>query len=125
MKALLSIKPQYVERILNGEKKYEYRRRLFGRDDVDHIAIYSTSPSSAVVAEAEVADIIESAPADLWESTYKQGGISKDQFMAYFSGASKAFAIKLGDVDVFEEPMSLCEYAPNLKRPPQSFAYVG
>ena len=40
MKALLSIKSEFVKRILSGEKKYEYRRRVFARDDVEAIVIY-------------------------------------------------------------------------------------
>lgn len=31
MKAMLSIKPEYVERILSGEKTYEFRRTIFRR----------------------------------------------------------------------------------------------
>lgn len=37
MKALLlSIKPEYVEKILQGEKKFEYRKRL-AKEDVSYI----------------------------------------------------------------------------------------
>lgn len=43
MKAMLSIKPEYVDRILKGEKTYEFRRRIFRRHDVDTIVIYSSS----------------------------------------------------------------------------------
>ena len=39
MKAILSIRPEYVDRILSGEKKYEFRKRIFKREDVDTIVI--------------------------------------------------------------------------------------
>ncbi len=35
VKALLSVKPEYAEKILSGEKIYEFRRRIFKRKDVD------------------------------------------------------------------------------------------
>ena len=50
MKALLlSIKPEYVEKILQGEKKFEYRKRL-AKEDVSYIYVYSTAPSMKVVS---------------------------------------------------------------------------
>lgn len=44
MKVLLSINPEYVEKIFSGIKKYEYRRSIFKNEAVDTIVIYSTSP---------------------------------------------------------------------------------
>lgn len=35
MKILLSIKPQYVEKIISGEKRYEFRKKEFKRRDID------------------------------------------------------------------------------------------
>ncbi len=55
---LLSINPEYVASILQGKKIYEYRK-FRCRDDVDKIIIYATAPQKQVVAEAEIADIIE------------------------------------------------------------------
>lgn len=45
-----------------GEKKYEFRKRIFKREDVDTIVIYSTSPCCRVVAEASIAEIIQDSP---------------------------------------------------------------
>ena len=36
---LLSIKPEYVEKILSGEKRYEFRRKLC-KDEIDKIYVY-------------------------------------------------------------------------------------
>ena len=53
MKAiLLSIKPEYVDRILAGTKKYEYRKRL-ARSNSSVLLVYSTSPVMKVVAKVE------------------------------------------------------------------------
>ena len=53
---LLSIKPEYVHRILDCSKKYEFRRSVAKRK-VDRILIYSTAPEMKVVAMVEVLDI--------------------------------------------------------------------
>ena len=45
---LLSIKPEYTNRILEGSKKYEFRRSVAKRK-VDRILIYSTAPEMKVV----------------------------------------------------------------------------
>ena len=62
MKALLlSIKPEYVEKILQGEKKYEYRKRL-AKEDVSYIYVYSTAPSMKVVASVHIEGHLSDSP---------------------------------------------------------------
>ncbi|QOL35482.1 ASCH domain-containing protein [Bifidobacterium lemurum] len=121
---MLSIKPEYVDRILKGEKTYEFRRRIFKRRDVDTIVIYATSPRSAVVAEATIGGILEETPERIWKRTRKHGGIDEDGFMSYFDGSAVAYAIKLSRVTRFPEPIPLSDYAPEVKAPPQSFIYI-
>ncbi|WP_182281526.1 ASCH domain-containing protein [Bifidobacterium pseudocatenulatum] len=124
MKVMLSIKPEYVERILSGEKRYEFRRRVFKRPDVDTIVIYETAPVSKVVAEAHVDEIIAGTAWDVWDRTGQQGGISRERFMDYFRGASAAHAIALSCVRPLARPQALGDYAPEIKAAPQSFVYV-
>lgn len=124
MKVIFSIKPKYVTKILDGTKRYEYRRRIFSRDDVDTIVIYSTSPVSAIVGEVAVKSIIGDSPKSLWRETHQYGGIVESDFFEYFSGTSFAYAIELGEVKHFKRPVSFEEYGIHIKRPPQSFAYV-
>ena len=47
-KILLSINPEHVENILDGTKKYEYRKKSC-KKDIDRIVIYSTHPVKKVV----------------------------------------------------------------------------
>ncbi len=51
-KILISIKPQYVEKILNRTKKYEFRTKA-AKQDINGLIIYSTYPTKKVVAEVE------------------------------------------------------------------------
>lgn len=86
MKVMLSIKPEYVERILSGEKRYEFRRRVFKRTDVDTIVIYETAPVSKVVAEAHIDEIIAGTAWDVWDRTGQQGGISRERVHGLLPG---------------------------------------
>ena len=50
MNVLLSIKPKYVKGIMNGNKRYEFRRSIFRcREDIELVYIYSTSPVKKIV----------------------------------------------------------------------------
>ena len=55
-KILIPIKPEYVDKILSGNKKYEYRK-IKPKRKVDKMIIYSTYPIMKVVGEVEVIDI--------------------------------------------------------------------
>ena len=53
-KILISINPEHVANIINGTKKYEYRK-IAAKQDVSSIIIYETTPIKRIVAEAEIA----------------------------------------------------------------------
>lgn len=120
-KILMSINPQYVKNILNGTKKYEYRKNA-AKEKVSSIVIYETSPHKRVVAEVEIVDILAHSPDELWRRTYKDSGVSKEFFDKYFEEREIAYAYKLGKIDVFEKPKMLNEYG--IKVAPQSFVYI-
>lgn len=118
---LLSINPEYVERILAGSKKYEFRKRLANRT-VDKILMYSTAPIMKVVGEVEVVKTISSSPSALWEYTKKFAGISRDKYRKYFKGCKVAYAYQLGKAIQYDPPKELSEFSIEL--PPQSFIYL-
>lgn len=120
-KIVLSIKPEYVAKILDGSKKFEYRTRA-AKKNVDSIIIYETAPMKKVVAEAEILDVLAMPPEDLWKLTEKESGIRKSFFDSYFKNRKIAYAYKLGKITVFNKPQSLSHFG--LLKAPQSFAYV-
>lgn len=122
MKALLlSIKPEYAEKILKGEKKFEYRKRL-AKEDVSYIYIYSTAPSMKVVALVHIEGHLSDSPTALWEKTKAAAGISRAKFRDYFRGCKTAYAYELGKVEVFESPKNLSDFGVAVA--PQSFVYI-
>ena len=57
-KILLSINPEYSSQILQGTKKYEYRRQIAKRA-VDEILIYSTAPDMKIIGSVKVHSVKE------------------------------------------------------------------
>ncbi len=118
---IISINPVHVDNIIKGIKKYEYRR-IAAKHDVSSIIIYETTPIKKVVAEAEIIEVLEMNPEDLWELTKDKSGINKKFFDAYFKNKQVAYAYKLGEIKVFDEPKLLLDYG--IKNAPQSFVYI-
>lgn len=120
-KILISINPEHVKNIINGIKKYEYRK-IAAKQDISSIIIYETTPVKRIVAEAEIIDVLMYSPEELWKLTKEESGISKEFFDEYFEGKEIAYAYKLGKIKVYNEPKTLLEYG--IKAAPQSFVYI-
>lgn len=118
---VLSINPEYVDKIINGTKKFEYRTRVAKRG-VKKIIIYCTFPRMKVLAEAEIVNVLKMSPNDLWEKTKNQSGITKKFFDSYFYGREYAYAYQLGKVVAFDKAKNLSDFG--CKSAPQSFVYV-
>lgn len=124
MKVLMSIKPEYVEEIFNGIKRFEYRRTIFTNPTIKTVVIYSTKPCGKIVGEFNVKNIFCDNPETLWKRTKDFSGISKESFDRYFEGKEKGFAIEIGEVIKYEKSLALKEFNKELKTPPQSFFYI-
>jgi predicted transcriptional regulator len=120
-RVLLSINPPFVRSILDGTKRYEYRRVRCSKE-IDGMMIYCTSPVCKIVAEAEVTDVITGDPEEVWRITHEASGISKEFFDRYYGGRDEAVAYAIGRVHEFPEPKDLSEYG--VSRAPQSFVYL-
>lgn len=118
---ILPIAPKYITKILSGQKKYEYRKKLC-KNEIYRIYLYATTPVKGIVGEAEVIDKLEENPERLWDLTSSTAGIDKDFFYKYFSGSIKAGAYKLGGVKKYKNKILLnsigIDYAI------QSFKYI-
>jgi predicted transcriptional regulator len=122
MRVLLSIKPEFAFKIFDGTKKYEFRKSIFKRNDVNKVVVYASSPVQQVIGEFEIDDILCEDLDVLWKITRKFSGISKDFYDEYFSNKEKAFAIKVGNVQRYSRPKLLSDF--NVNYAPQSFAYL-
>ena len=120
---LISIQPQFAEKILAGTKNLEFRRS-WAAAPVDTLVIYASFPRQRIVAIARVAIVHEGSPTALWElAREKAAGISRRQLYSYFEGKDSGFAIELSSVVRTNggiDPKSLFKNF----RPPQSYHYL-
>ena len=119
--AVMSIKPIYAEKILSGQKRFEYRK-IPCKQKIDRILIYSTSPIMKVVGEVQVIEVLSDTPSRIWEKTKMNSGVSKEFFDQYFNGRHTAIAYALGRVAEYELPKELAEFG--ITNAPQSFVYI-
>ena len=118
MNVLMSIKPEFVDKILTGEKQYEFRKSIF-KENVERIYIYSSYPVKKIVGYFEVDEIIHKSPKELWDSYSDVSGISEKDFFKYFKDHEKGYAIKINNLNVFDEFIEMKDYTG-----PQSFCYI-
>jgi predicted transcriptional regulator len=122
---LLSIRPQYAERILTGQKTVELRRvRPRACEDIV-LLIYVSSPVRALKAISLVECVTAAEPAELWKQVAHKAGVSRAEFDAYFNDVDMGFAIHLKDVWQLSQPLPLTdlrELWPGF-RPPQCYRY--
>jgi predicted transcriptional regulator len=122
MKVLLSIKPEFANQIFNGTKRFEFRKAVFKREDVDSVLVYASSPVQRVIGEFQVDEIIADDLESVWAQTQKYAGISYDYYKSYFRGRDCAYAIKVASPQLFQRKRKLSHY--NIDVAPQSFVYV-
>lgn len=125
MNVLLSIKPRYVEQIMNRVKRYEFRKAIFKEDYTNaKIYIYSSSPVQRIIGYFTIEKIIEDHPERLWMKCKNASGIEENDFFNYFQNRHKGYAIKISDLVLFDEPINPKNIIQNFV-PPQSYKYVG
>lgn len=118
---LLSIKPEYSKRIISGEKKFEYRKRL-PQKKITKIIIYSSAPEKKVIGEVQVLETMSLSKSELWEATKENAGISYKKYEEYFLDSEHAFAYKLGKVSIYSPQKTLEDLG--VRQAPQSFIYI-
>ncbi len=122
MTVLLSIKPEFADKIFDGTKKYEYRRKIFKRQDVDKIIVYASSPVKQIIGEFLIDDILSNDVDTIWNETNISSGISKTYYETYFENTNQAYAIKIGRRTRYKMNKKLSDF--NIKTAPQSFTYL-
>lgn len=122
MKVILSIKPEFANKIFNGTKKFEFRRTLFKNKEVRMIIVYASAPISKVIGEFEIDRIFYEELELLWNQTSKFSGITEDYYMQYFNGKENGYAIEVKNPKRYKK--ELCIKQSFGLNPPQSFAYL-
>jgi predicted transcriptional regulator len=119
---IISIKPKYVEKILNKQKLIEFRKQIW-KENVKGFFIYCSAPVKKIVAYVEIEKIDKDTPSNLWKKYNKIGGIEKKEYFKYFKNKNKAYGILMKKIYPLNKPICPYEYLNNFY-PPQSFMYV-
>ena len=122
MTVLLSIKPEFAEKIFDGTKKYEFRKSIFKNADVKTVIVYASSPVQRVIGEFTIDRILNDDLSTIWNETERHAGITQDFYMSYFANKEKAYAIKIRNAKRYAHARRLRDY--NIHYAPQSFAYI-
>jgi predicted transcriptional regulator len=120
---LISIHPRFVDLILSGEKRIEFRR-VWAKEPVDQLVIYATSPAQRIVAVVAVKEVKVASVSTLW-SLAKEfgGGLTRKELRNYFSGRGVGYGIKLGEVRRLIHPLDPRCHIDGFQAP-QSFRYL-
>lgn len=96
--AVISIRPNFAEAILSGEKTVELRRRVPPIGVGTRLWIYATKPIGAVVGSAVVESIIRGSPSEVWKKCGGRTGVDRETFDVYFDEAELAIGLVLAEV---------------------------
>lgn len=118
MNLIISIKPKFVNKIIFGEKKYEFRRKIY-KKEVEKIYIYQTLPNSGIIGYFTPSKIIKDTPLNLWNNLKEVSGTNEEFFMSYFHGITEGYAIEIDNLVVFEKPITDSDI-----KAPQSYKYI-
>lgn len=123
---VLSIRPEYSTKIMDGSKTIELRRRFPLSAPRGALAyIYSTSPERAMVGKAEISEIMKLPVKQIWKRFSKHALIKRTDFEAYFDGLAEGYALQFKNVQRFDRPLALSELRERFEfEPPQSFLYA-
>ena len=121
-KLLLPIKPKYVDAIIAGTKRVEYRTRIRKDSEVTTALIYRSRDLKKIVAEFTIGGIIEGTPEQVWEQTKEFGGIEKQDYFRYFAYRNKAYAYQICNLVIYPEAIPLSSLG--IEKAPVSFMYI-
>lgn len=120
---LISIRPEYSEKLLGGQKSVELRRRPVRVPPGTRVWIYSTLPVGRLDAVAEVEAVYEWPPSEIWDQYGHVSGVTQAALESYFSGVDQGCVVVFKQVVPVHRPLSLGLMRKRLGNfnPPQFF----
>ncbi|WP_279179297.1 ASCH domain-containing protein [Parabacteroides johnsonii] len=119
---LISIQPQYVNKIIAKTKKVEFRKKFTSRN-IDKVYIYSSSPQKKIVAYFKIQKIDKDTPSHIWNKYKMIGGIDKVDFFNYYTNKNEAIAILFEELYVLRTPINPYHIFPDFY-PPQNYMFI-
>lgn len=117
---VLSLRTEYLRRILAGTKTHEFRRRRVALRAGDRVLIYEVSPVGMITAGFSVADVLHGPPEELLR--LEADGAAREFLRGYLSGCLTGTAIAVRDPQRLPQALPLA--AAGLTHAPQSYAFA-
>lgn len=128
---LISIKPEYANKIFSGEKTVELRRVRTRLQTNDLVIVYVSSPRKALVGYFKVEKVtieenLSLRIRDFWQLIKRNACLDYRTFIKYYKGASIGVAIFIREPHKFRHPIPLeiLKKEVNDFYPPQSYHYL-
>lgn len=123
---ILSLKPQYAERVLNKTKRMELRRKFSKKWIGSNVLIYSSSPVRAIVAKVKIKSVIKDTPFSMWLKWSEDIDCDLKEYEHYTKNASEIYGIILDEIEGMD-PIPLTQLNHLLSAelvPPQSYCDI-
>ena len=123
---LLSLKPLYADRVFEGLKTVELRRRIASQIKDRDVFVYVSSPVMRLRGGFRVGDFWHGTPEEIWTKVSEFAHINKQDFDTYFEGQAFAYAFEITEVWEFRESVGLDALRKEFPKfvVPQSWRYV-
>lgn len=122
MNAIISIKPEFSKKIVQGDKTVEVRRRGVNLELGDRLWVYETLPTGKVMFVVIVDHVFKGCPAEIWGKYADQIDISVEEFEEYFDGCDYGSAIAFKKVELLSASITLSDLKSfGLKSMPQTY----
>ena len=123
MDVILAIKPEFAKKIFDGQKRFEFRKRIWIANDVEKVYLYVGIPLQKIVGYFTIEEILYGCPNGLWSICYHNAGITESEFFIYFHNKDFGYAIKIKKVFKFRNPIEPFKLSLDFKAP-YNFHYV-
>lgn len=117
---LMSIHRVHVDAILEGSKRWEFRRRTALKPG-DRIWMYATAPSAAVLGWFELGRVLELDAARPDARVAREGRSTPRELAEYFSGRRVCYGLQVRRRGRLQPAVQL----PGRERGPQSYRLLG
>lgn len=92
---VISLKPIYAQRIIEGSKSIELRRRNLGITYGDVILIYETAPASMICGAFIAGKTLRLSPQGMWDKYRESLGIDRELYDAYLDQSGEVFGTEV------------------------------
>ena len=121
---LVSIKPEYLNKLEKGEKVVEIRRKFNPKWRGHRVTLYCTSPVKAIYGYADIEKVDKGSQKYIWDRYWPMIGVEKKEFYDYSNGSNQLYAIQLKNYEKYLAPLFLDQISYLINRdlkPPQSY----